>query len=77
MLTAQSNGHFNEKVAVFFLLRSNKDFICWSLPYFTSIMMLSTEWCYLFMIHYLFAGIHNRYFHFLWKLCQSSYDLLY
>lgn len=59
MLTAQSNGHFNEKVAVFFLLRSNKDFICWSLPYFTSIMMLSTEWCYLFMIHCLFAGIHN------------------
>lgn len=55
VLTAQSNGHFNEKVAVFFPLRSNKDFIHWGLPYFPSIVMLSTERCYLFMIHCLFA----------------------
>lgn len=44
VLTAQSNGHFSEKVAVLFLLRSNKDFMHWGLPYFTSIVMLSTEW---------------------------------
>lgn len=72
VLTAQSNGHFNEKVAVFFLLRSNKDFILWGLPYFTSILILSTEWCYLWYTVCLHEYITiNRYFHFLWKLCQS------
>lgn len=43
MLTAQSNGHFSEKVVVLILLRANKGFMHRIMADFISIVMLSKE----------------------------------